>query len=102
MKTLILTCAAVAGLCAAAPASATTSIHHGRVMQISRALTYCVSHDMTSAGHAASLRSQLRSIQQLELRLRAGGYTRAENRQIDRALTRLEARVQVTCPLTAQ
>jgi hypothetical protein len=104
MKTLILACAALAGLAAAAPAAAHTDPGgiNRREASIHRAINYCVSHDMMNARYATGLRVDLRRIERTEQQMRRGGLSRVEIRRLHRALDRVEGRLQPTCNMTVQ
>ena len=108
MKRLVLACAALASLCAAAPASAAPASSadlrniNNRQATIARAITYCVNHDMMSASNARALRSSLSVNRQYEAHVSRRGLTRQEAGWVKQQLSRLEARVQITCPLHVQ
>ena len=106
MKKLLLTCAALASLAAAAPASAQPygggrdgdfGNFGRREARAERQIEWCQRSGGLSWREARELRGELQQIEYLQRRIRYGGVNRYEYLQLERRLDRLERQIQREC-----
>ena len=100
MKKILLTCAALASLAAAAPASAQPfgdgdfGNFGRREARAERQIEWCRG---ISPWEARELRAELREIERLEWRMRHGGFNRFEFLELERRMDRLERHIRREC-----